>query len=199
MCIGRKLLPCSERLLRPRQDPSTDARDDKDDFCFQRSFDCALLGLPKIAAKRDFWEEERQALRAGRQAQRAVCHGTLTRRGRDDRRESCAPSVGMTRERTRSDPSTLLFRRLRRHLPPRRKARVDGRSSKSRPHSLRIYAWHSTSQTTAFLLESGKNANRAAKRRGFYMERRADMTISSMPEAPLSTAPLTARTLSTRV
>ena len=37
------------------------------------------------------------------------------------------------------------------------------------------------------------------KRRAFYMERRADMTISSMPEAPFSTAPLTARTLSARV
>ena len=28
------------------QDPSTDARDDKDDFCFQRSFDCASIGAP---------------------------------------------------------------------------------------------------------------------------------------------------------
>ena len=34
-------------------------------------------GLPKIAAQRDFWEEERQAQRAGRQAKRAVCHGAL--------------------------------------------------------------------------------------------------------------------------
>ena len=41
-------------------------------------------GLPKIAAKRDFWEEEWQARRAGRQAKRAVCHGALpatSRRG----------------------------------------------------------------------------------------------------------------------
>ena len=34
-------------------------------------------GLPKIAAQRDFWEEERQAQRAERQAKRAVCHGAL--------------------------------------------------------------------------------------------------------------------------
>ena len=33
------VVPCSERLLRSIQDPSTNARDDKDDFCFQRSFD----------------------------------------------------------------------------------------------------------------------------------------------------------------
>ena len=37
-------------------------------------------GLPKIAAQRDFWREERQALRARRQAQRAVRHGALPRR-----------------------------------------------------------------------------------------------------------------------
>ena len=29
------------------QDPSTDARDDKDDFCLQRSFDAPFIGLPK--------------------------------------------------------------------------------------------------------------------------------------------------------
>ena len=55
------LLPCSERLLYSRQDPSTDARDDRDGFYFQRSFDLRFIGLPKIAAERDFWEEERQA------------------------------------------------------------------------------------------------------------------------------------------
>ena len=38
--IGRQtLLPCSELLLYSRQDPSTDARDDRDGFYFQRSFD----------------------------------------------------------------------------------------------------------------------------------------------------------------
>ena len=31
------------------QDPSTDARDDRDAFCFQRSFDAHFIGLPKIA------------------------------------------------------------------------------------------------------------------------------------------------------
>ena len=43
-----------------------------------------ITGLPKIAAKRDFWEEERQALQARRQTQRADCHGALpatSRRG----------------------------------------------------------------------------------------------------------------------
>ena len=30
--------PCSEQLLRSIQDPSTDTRDDKDEFYFQRSF-----------------------------------------------------------------------------------------------------------------------------------------------------------------
>ena len=41
--IGKRtLLPCSERLLRSIQDPSTNARDDKDDFCFQRSFGASL-------------------------------------------------------------------------------------------------------------------------------------------------------------
>ena len=54
MCIGRRFLPCSERLLRPRQDPSTDARDDKDDFCFQRSFDCALFRAPENRSEARF-------------------------------------------------------------------------------------------------------------------------------------------------
>ena len=51
-------MPRSERLLRSIQDPSTNARDDKDHFCLQRSFGARGLktGLPKIAAKRDFWE-----------------------------------------------------------------------------------------------------------------------------------------------
>ena len=50
--------PCSSRLLRPIQDPSTDARDDKESIIFQRSFGARGLktGLPKIAAERDFWE-----------------------------------------------------------------------------------------------------------------------------------------------
>ena len=39
--------PCSERLYRSRQDPSADARDDKDDFYFQRSFSSPITGFPK--------------------------------------------------------------------------------------------------------------------------------------------------------
>ena len=35
--------PSSEQLFRSRQDPSTNARDDKDGFCFQRSFDARGL------------------------------------------------------------------------------------------------------------------------------------------------------------
>ena len=37
------LLPCSDLLYHSRQDPSTDARDDKDSFCFQRSFGARAL------------------------------------------------------------------------------------------------------------------------------------------------------------
>ena len=41
--------PCSEQLLRSVQDPSTDARDDKESIIFQRSFGARGLkiGLPK--------------------------------------------------------------------------------------------------------------------------------------------------------
>ena len=37
--------PCSSLLYRPIQDPSTDARDDKDEFYFQRSFVASLLRM----------------------------------------------------------------------------------------------------------------------------------------------------------
>ena len=44
--------------------------------------------------RRTFWEEERQAQRARRQAKRTVCHGALARRGRDDKKEqSILPPV----------------------------------------------------------------------------------------------------------
>ena len=41
--------PFSSLLLRPVQDPSTDARDDKGDFCFQRSFGSPFTWLPKVS------------------------------------------------------------------------------------------------------------------------------------------------------
>ena len=40
-------MPRSERLLRSIQDPSTNARDDKDHFCLQRSFGARGFAAPK--------------------------------------------------------------------------------------------------------------------------------------------------------
>ena len=61
----RKISPLGQsRLLLPL------GRNDKEGIILRDPFDCAAQksGLPKIAAKRDFWEEERQALQARRQA-----------------------------------------------------------------------------------------------------------------------------------
>ena len=76
--------PCSERLYRSRQDPSADARDDKDDFYFQRSFSSPITGFPKSI-------EELFGKRSGRRCGQGGKHSAPSamapcqRRAQDDR------------------------------------------------------------------------------------------------------------------
>ncbi len=82
--------PCSERLYRSRQDPSADARDDKDDFYFQRSFSSPITGFPKSI-------EELFGKRSGRRCGQGGKHSAPSamapcqRRAQDDRGTKTPP------------------------------------------------------------------------------------------------------------
>ena len=82
--------PCSERLYRSRQDPSADARDDKDSFCFQRSFSSPITGFPKSI-------EELFGKRSGRRCGQGGKHSAPSamapcqRRAQDDRGTKTPP------------------------------------------------------------------------------------------------------------
>ena len=176
MCIGRRLFDrVRNGFYVQDKTPRLTLGMTRMIFIFRDPSTARFLGLPKIAAKRDFWEEERQAQQARRQAQRAVCHGALTRRAQDDRREN----------------------------GPGRDDRKEGKGGRRSPRGQRGFCTFMRDivlrKPPLSFLNQVKIQGRPQKRYICYMERRADMTISSMPEAPRSTAPLTARTLSARV
>ena len=76
--------PCSERLYRSRQDPSADARDDKDDFYFQRSFSSPITGFPK-SIEELFWKRSGRRCGQGGKHSAPSAMAPCQRRAQDDR------------------------------------------------------------------------------------------------------------------
>ena len=104
VCVSedKLFLPCSPLLYHSVQDPSTDARDDKEGFYFQRSFD-SLRSLRMT--RRERASSLRSLRMTGGRARAMPAPALLTPRGVTEKKR------------------TPLLRRLRRHLPPRGKAR----------------------------------------------------------------------------
>ena len=114
--------PCSERLYRSRQDPSADARDDKDDFYFQRSFSSPITGFPK-SIEELFWK------RSGRRCGQGGKHSAPSamapcQRAQDDRATKNAPSREARNDKQNASPTGGAFLAFAEKVQPLMTARI---------------------------------------------------------------------------